>query len=102
MTDNGRMTLRFLAAPTDVASMGGAVRGGRLLNWIDKAASRLCRSLVGRLPRHRLRRQRPVLPPCPRWRPRRGHRPDRLPGTSSMRLMCTVSSADPCTGEYLR
>lgn len=32
------ITLRFLAAPTDVTTLGGAVRGGRLLSWIDKAA----------------------------------------------------------------
>jgi acyl-CoA hydrolase len=31
--------LRFLAAPTDVATLGGtAVAGGRVLEWIDKAA----------------------------------------------------------------
>ncbi|GAB3128620.1 acyl-CoA thioesterase [Tsukamurella serpentis] len=33
-----RITLRFLAAPTDVATLGGGVRGGRILEWIDKAA----------------------------------------------------------------
>ena len=33
-----QITLRFLAAPTDVASLGGGVRGGRILEWIDKAA----------------------------------------------------------------
>lgn len=33
------ITLRFLAAPTDVAFFGGAaVGGGRVLEWIDKAA----------------------------------------------------------------
>ena len=33
------VTLRFLAAPTDVASIGSeAVAGGRVLEWIDKAA----------------------------------------------------------------
>ncbi|MFC0314540.1 acyl-CoA thioesterase [Gordonia phosphorivorans] len=32
------ITLRFLAAPTDVASLGGGVRGGRILEWVDKAA----------------------------------------------------------------
>ncbi len=33
------ITLRFLAAPTDVASMDStAVAGGRVLEWIDKAA----------------------------------------------------------------
>lgn len=33
-----QITLRFLAAPTDVASLGGGVRGGRILEWVDKAA----------------------------------------------------------------
>ncbi len=32
----GQVTLRFLAAPTD-AGQGGAVSGGRILEWIDKA-----------------------------------------------------------------
>lgn len=33
------ITLRFMAAPTDVASLGGtAIAGGRVLEWIDKAA----------------------------------------------------------------
>lgn len=32
------ITLRFLAAPTEVATLGGAVQGGRILEWIDKAA----------------------------------------------------------------
>ncbi|MDF0532163.1 hotdog domain-containing protein [Tsukamurella sp. 8F] len=36
--DDRRITLRFMAAPTDVASLGGGVRGGRILEWIDKAA----------------------------------------------------------------
>jgi acyl-CoA hydrolase len=39
MTRNDReMTLRFMAAPTDVATIGGGVRGGRILEWVDKAA----------------------------------------------------------------
>jgi acyl-CoA hydrolase len=33
------ITLRFMAAPTDVAVLGGtAIAGGRVLEWIDKAA----------------------------------------------------------------
>ncbi|MGS0685190.1 acyl-CoA thioesterase [Nakamurella sp. GG22] len=33
------ITLRFMAAPTDVATLGGtAIAGGRVLEWIDKAA----------------------------------------------------------------
>ncbi|HKJ10798.1 MAG TPA: hotdog domain-containing protein [Ornithinimicrobium sp.] len=35
----GSTTLRFLAAPTDVADLGGtAVSGGRVLEWVDRAA----------------------------------------------------------------
>lgn len=35
----GSVTLRFLAAPTDVAFLGGrVVAGGRVLEWVDKAA----------------------------------------------------------------
>lgn len=33
-----QITLRFMAAPTDVATIGGGVRGGRILEWVDKAA----------------------------------------------------------------
>jgi 4-hydroxybenzoyl-CoA thioesterase len=36
---DGTITLRFLAAPTDVALLGGTgVAGGRVLEWVDKAA----------------------------------------------------------------
>ncbi len=36
---SNEITFRFLAAPTDVASLSGtAVAGGRVLEWIDKAA----------------------------------------------------------------
>ena len=34
----GELTLRFLAAPTDAGHAGGGVGGGRVLEWIDKAA----------------------------------------------------------------
>jgi acyl-CoA hydrolase len=37
-TGQSELTLRFLAAPTDVAFLGGSVGGGRVLEWIDKAA----------------------------------------------------------------
>jgi acyl-CoA hydrolase len=38
-TGSRDLTLRFLAAPTDVATLGGsAIAGGRVLEWIDKAA----------------------------------------------------------------
>ncbi len=35
-TSESNLTLRFLAAPTDV-SFGGTVHGGKILEWIDKA-----------------------------------------------------------------
>jgi acyl-CoA hydrolase len=37
-TGQSEITLRFLAAPTDVATLGGSIHGGRVLEWIDKAA----------------------------------------------------------------
>ena len=38
-TGSREITLRFMAAPTDVATLGGtAIAGGRVLEWIDKAA----------------------------------------------------------------
>ncbi|MDR2281027.1 MAG: acyl-CoA thioesterase [Gordonia sp. (in: high G+C Gram-positive bacteria)] len=38
MRNDREMTLRFMAAPTDVATIGGGVRGGRILEWVDRAA----------------------------------------------------------------
>ena len=38
MMNDRQITLRFMAAPTDVATVGGGVRGGRILEWVDKAA----------------------------------------------------------------
>ncbi|MCW2604400.1 MAG: thioesterase superfamily protein, partial [Pseudonocardiales bacterium] len=38
MTRSSEITLRFLAAPTDVETIGGSVGGGKALEWIDKAA----------------------------------------------------------------
>lgn len=37
MSRSSELTLRFLAAPTDVETLGGAVGGGKALEWIDKA-----------------------------------------------------------------
>ena len=59
-------TLRFLAAPTDVADLGGtAVAGGRVLEWIDKAAYACAVGWSGRILRHRLRRQHQLRPADP-------------------------------------
>lgn len=37
-TGQSEITLRFLAAPTEVATLGGSIHGGRVLEWIDKSA----------------------------------------------------------------
>lgn len=98
--DSGRMTLRFLAAPTDIASLGGAVRGGRLLNWIDKAAYACAAAWSGgycvtayvgnvRFSRHVSAGDLVEVTARIVYT-----------GSSSMHLLCTVSCADPCTGQY--
>ena len=38
VSPGSQITLRFLAAPTDVESIDGTVGGGKALEWIDKAA----------------------------------------------------------------
>ena len=47
MSREPEMTLRFLAAPTDTG-YSGSVDGGRVLEWIDKAAYALAASWSGR------------------------------------------------------
>ena len=47
MARDPEMTLRFLAAPTDTG-YSGSVDGGRVLEWIDKAAYALAASWSGR------------------------------------------------------
>ena len=47
-TGQSEITLRFLAAPTDVATLGGSIHGGRVLEWIDKAAYALVVGWSGR------------------------------------------------------
>ncbi|MDG3013213.1 acyl-CoA thioesterase [Speluncibacter jeojiensis] len=94
------ITLRFLAAPTDVASLGGAVHGGRLLEWIDKAAyacavgwsgAYCVTAYVGNI-----RFARPI---------ESGHLVEVTAtliytGRSSMHIQCSVSSADPKVGVF--
>ena len=53
-TGQSEITLRFLAAPTDVATLGGSIHGGRVLEWIDKAAYALRGRLERPLLRHRV------------------------------------------------
>lgn len=95
------IVLRFLAAPTEVAALGGAIHNGRLLEWIDKAAyacavgwsSSYCvTAYVGNI-----RFTRPIVP---------GHIVEvaaRLiyTGGTSMHIKCTVRSADPKTGDFI-
>ena len=93
------ITLRFLAAPTDVA-VDGAVHGGKVLEWIDKAAyacavgwsGHYCVTVyVGNV-----HFSRPI---------ESGHLVEvhaRLinTGRSSMDIHVTVSSADPQVGDF--
>ena len=44
---SGRVTLRFLAAPTDLG-YSGSVDAGRVLEWIDKAGYALAAAWSGR------------------------------------------------------
>ena len=96
------ITLRFLAAPTDVASLGSStVAGGRVLEWIDKAAYACAvgwsggycvTAYVGNVNFSRpiasgeLVEARAVLVHT---------------GRSSMHIEVTVSSADPQHGRYV-
>lgn len=99
-TGQSEITLRFLAAPTDVATLGGSIHGGRVLEWIDKAAYALAvgwsghycvTAYVGDI-----RFTRPIDS---------GHLVEvtaRLmrTGRSSMDVHVTVSAADPQDGVY--
>jgi 4-hydroxybenzoyl-CoA thioesterase len=95
------VTLRFLAAPTDVGYSGN-VDGGRVLTWIDKAAYAVATAWCGRrcvtaYVGH-VRFARPV---------RSGELVEvnaRLihTGRSSMHILVTVDSSDPRVGEPVR
>lgn len=94
------VTLRFLAAPTDVASFGGPIHGGRVLEWIDKAGyacavgwsrSYCVTAYVGDI-----RVNRPI---------ESGHLVEGTAtlvytGRSSMHLLCSAASADPTEGVF--
>jgi len=101
MTHPGQaITLRFLAAPTDVATIGGAVHGGPILEWIDKAGyacavgwsrSYCVTAYVGNV-----RFNRPI---------ESGDLVEVTAtlvytGRSSMHVLCSVASADPRDGVY--
>ena len=102
-TKSPRVTLRFMAAPTDVLQVGTpGVHGGRVLEWIDKAAyacavqwsSTYCvTAYVGHI--HFTR-------PIPS-----GHLVEvrsriALTGRSSMHIVNEVYSADPREGVFTR
>jgi 4-hydroxybenzoyl-CoA thioesterase len=94
------MTLRFLAAPTDTG-YSGSVDGGRVLEWIDKAAYALAASWSGRYcvtayVGH-IRFTRPVVA---------GHLVEVTAqlvhtGRSSMHVETTVRSGSPTGGDLL-
>ena len=102
-TKSPRVTLRFMAAPTDILQAGSfGVHGGRVLEWIDKAAyacavqwsSTYCvTAYVGHI--HFTR-------PIPS-----GHLVEvrsriALTGRSSMHIVNEVYSADPREGVFTR
>ncbi|NDK91899.1 acyl-CoA thioesterase [Gordonia desulfuricans] len=93
-------TLRFLAAPTDATNLGGDVRGGRLLSWIDKAAYACAATWSGGYA---------VTAYFGNITFTRGIEPGDIvevtatlihTGTSSMHIQCTVRSAAPHTGVF--
>lgn len=94
-----RMTLRFLAAPTDI-NWGGKVHGGIVMRWIDEAAHLLATRWTGvdttvAVYTGGVRFYRPL---------HIGHLVEvearlLLTGTSSMHISVHVRSGDPATGE---
>lgn len=94
------ITLRFLAAPTDVATLGGTIHGGRLLEWIDKAAyacavgwsgAYCVTAYVGNIRFTRTIESGHLVEVTARLI---------YTGRTSMHIQCTVCSADPKTGVY--
>lgn len=95
-----QITLRFLAAPTDVASLGGGVRGGRILEWVDKAAYACAAAwsggysvtaYVGNISFGRDISSGDLVEVTAAVI---------YTGNSSMHIECTVSSADPRVGTF--
>ncbi len=95
-----QITLRFLAAPTDVASLGGGVRGGRILEWVDKAAYACAAAwsggysvtaYVGNISFGRDISSGDLVEVTATLI---------YTGTSSMHIECRVSSADPRVGTF--
>ncbi|GAB92406.1 acyl-CoA thioesterase, partial [Gordonia rhizosphera] len=94
------ITLRFLASPTDVTTVGGGVRGGRILEWIDKAAYACAASwsggysvtaYVGNIGFGRDITSGDVVEVCATLV---------YTGRTSMHIRCEVASADPRVGTF--
>lgn len=95
-----RITLRFMAAPTDAAHDGGTVQAGRVLEWIDKAGfacaagysgSYCVTAYVGNV-----HYTAPIRPgSLVEATARITHT-----GRTSMHVFVTVEAADPRTGEF--
>ena len=99
-TGQSEITLRFLAAPTDVATLGGSIHGGRVLEWIDKSAYALAvgwsggycvTAYVGDIRFARPIESGQLVEVTSRLM---------RTGRSSMDVHVTVSSADPQDGVY--
>ncbi|GAA2387761.1 acyl-CoA thioesterase [Gordonia cholesterolivorans] len=95
-----QITLRFMAAPTDVATLGGGVRGGRILEWVDKAAYACAAAwsggysvtaYVGNISFGRDIDSGDIVEVTATLI---------LTGRSSMHIECRVASADPRLGEF--
>lgn len=99
---NDRTTLRFLAAPADVATNGHTVQAGRVLEWIDKAgyacAVGWARSYCVTAYVGNVHFTRPIPPgSLIEARARIVHT-----GSSSMHVLVTIDAADPMVGEFTR
>lgn len=97
------VTLRFLAAPSDVLMAGSnSVHGGRVLQWIDKAAYACATGWAGQYCVTAYFGHINFTRPIPS-----GHMVEitskiAYTGRSSMHIVNEVRSADPRTGEYTR
>lgn len=100
MAMQDRITLRFLAAPTDAAHGGGTVQAGRVLEWIDKAGfacaagysgSYCVTAYVGNVHYTAPIRPGSLIEATARIT---------HTGRTSMHVFVTVEAADPRTGEF--
>jgi acyl-CoA hydrolase len=94
VSSSGEVTLRFLAAPTDAGRAGG-VGGGKVLEWIDKAAYAAAANWAGTycvtVYVGDVRFSRPI----PVGDIVEAHAQLAHTGRSSMHIVVTVSSGDP-------